>query len=173
MKFTFKTLTTGDGGVGKTSLLKRYVSGTFDPSNKMTIGVEFHIKRKSIGEDEAILSLWDFGGEERFRFLLPAYARKANGAILMFDLTRINTLDNIGEWVKVCREFNPNIPILFLGAKSDLKDKREVKQEYIEEIKNKFNFFDYLEISSKNGENVEDAFMLILDKMLKISLSKI
>jgi small GTP-binding protein len=153
-----KVLTAGEGGVGKTTLLHRYVEGKFSSETKMTIGVEFFLKELNIDGQKVLLQLWDFGGQERFRFLLESYVIGARGALLMFDLTRTITLENIDQWVNICRKENPDLPILFLGSKSDLIDDVAVDQDYIEEFLERYNLFDYLKVSSKTGENVELSF---------------
>jgi Ras-related protein Rab-11A len=162
-----KVLTAGEGGVGKTTLLHRYVEGKFSSETKMTIGVEFFLKELNIDGQKVMLQLWDFGGQERFRFLLESYVIGARGALLMFDLTRTMTLENIEQWVKICRKEDPNLPILFLGSKSDLTDDICVKEDYIEEFKNHFNLYDFLKISSKTGENVELSFENLSRKILE------
>ncbi len=153
-----KVLTAGEGGVGKTTLLHRFVEGKFSSETKMTIGVEFFLKELMVDGRKILLQLWDFGGQERFRFLLESYAIGARGALLMFDMTRTMTLENLDQWVNICRKENPNLPILFLGSKSDLINEVSIDTEYIMEYKDKFNLYDYLEISSKTGKNVELAF---------------
>ena len=82
-----KILTAGEGGVGKTTLLHKYIKGEFLADTKMTIGVEFFLKEMNVDGFDVILQLWDFGGQERFRFLLESYVTGARGALLMFDLT--------------------------------------------------------------------------------------
>jgi small GTP-binding protein len=162
-----KVLTAGEGGVGKTTLLHRYVEGKFSSETKMTIGVEFFLKELNIDGQKVMLQLWDFGGQERFRFLLESYVIGARGALLMFDLTRAMTLENIEQWVKICRKEDPNLPILFLGSKADLTEDICVEEDYIEEFKNHFNLYDYLKISSKTGENVELSFENLTRKILE------
>jgi Ras-related protein Rab-11A len=162
-----KVLTAGEGGVGKTTLLHRYVEGKFSSETKMTIGVEFFLKELYIDGQKIMLQLWDFGGQERFRFLLESYVIGARGALLMFDLTRAMTLENIEQWVKICRKEDPNLPILFLGSKSDLTEDICVEDDYIEEFKNHFNLYDYLKISSKTGENVALSFENLSRKILE------
>jgi len=162
-----KVLTAGEGGVGKTTLLHRYVEGKFSSETKMTIGVEFFLKEVNIDGQKVMLQLWDFGGQERFRFLLESYVIGARGALLMFDLTRTMTLENIEQWVQIVRKEDPNLPILFLGSKSDLEEDICVEQDYIEEFKQHFNLYDYLRISSKTGENVELSFESLTRQILK------
>ncbi|TFG06312.1 MAG: GTP-binding protein [Promethearchaeota archaeon] len=162
-----KVLTAGEGGVGKTTLLHRYVEGKFSSETKMTIGVEFFLKELDIDGQPVMLQLWDFGGQDRFRFLLESYVIGARGALLMFDLTRPMTLDNIEQWVNICRKQDPNLPILFLGTKLDLVDEICIEKDYIAEIQDYFNLFEYLEISSKTGENVKFSFECITREILR------
>ncbi len=160
-KFILKILTAGDGGVGKTTLLHRYVDGVFMTGTHMTIGVEFFLKEIDIDEVDCTLQLWDFGGQAQFRFLLNSYVLGAKGAFVMFDLTRMITLSQIENWVDLCRSDDPDIPMLFLGTKYDLKDKISVDDNYILEVKEKYNFIDFIKVSSKTGENVDKAFELL------------
>ncbi|MFX0056860.1 MAG: Rab family GTPase [Candidatus Hodarchaeota archaeon] len=166
-----KTIITGEGGVGKTTLLHRYIEGKFLIDTRMTIGVEFFLKEFTFNTERILLQIWDFGGQERFRFLLKNYAKGAKGALLMFDLTRPITLETIDEWVDICRSEQPDLPILLVGSKADLTEMVNLEDNYISEFKEKYNLFDYLRVSSKTGENVNMAFELlakqILDKVKK------
>ena len=164
--FMFKVLTTGDGGVGKTTLLYRYVNGIFLEDTKITIGVEFFLKRVILNETNIILQLWDFGGQDRFQFMHNHYTEGAKGAILMYDLTRPITLDNLDYWVNLCRKDNPNIPIIFIGGKSDVVNTVIIKENTIENLIKKYSFCDYLEISSKTGENVEKVFEILAENLI-------
>ena len=166
-KFILKILTAGEGGVGKTTLLHRYVEGKFSAETKMTIGVEFFLKEIEVDGKQCTLQLWDFGGQERFRFLLESYVLGAKGALLMFDLTRPMTLENLEEWVNIVRRSDPNLPVLFLGTKLDLENDIMVDDDYALQFKDKFKLFDFLKISSKSGENVLDAFNLLTRKILE------
>ena len=165
-KYILKILTAGDGGVGKTTLLRRYVEGTFSADTKMTIGVEFHLKELDLDGKHCTLQLWDFGGQERFRFLLESYVLGAKGALLMFDLTRITTLESLQNWINIVRKGDPNLPVLFLGTKLDLVNDIMVDDEYAKLFLNEFNLIDYLKISSKTGENVNKAFDILTKTIL-------
>lgn len=162
-----KTLIAGEGGVGKTTMLHRYIKGKFIEGLHMTIGVEFFLKELEIEGEKVMLQIWDFGGQERFRFLLKNYARGAKGALLMFDLTRPITIENIAQWVEICRYENPKLPIIFLGAKLDLTDLITVKDEFALNYKEEYNLFEFLKVSSKTGENVELAFELLVKEIIK------
>ena len=80
------------------------------------------VKELNLNKNEIMLQLWDFGGQEQFRHLLQRYSLGARGAIIMFDLTRVSTLENIEEWVNICRKYDYNLPIIFLGSKADLTE---------------------------------------------------
>lgn len=164
-KITLKIINAGDGGVGKTTLLYRYVENNFKFDTKMTIGVGFFYKEVKIDDITYGLQLWDLGGEEHFRAFLNKYVDGANGAFLMFDLTRLNTLKRIEEWVNIIRKSNPKCPILFLGTKLDLQDEISVDDKLPLDLKAKFNFIDYLKVSSKTGYNVNHAFELLTEKV--------
>lgn len=166
-KFILKILTAGEGGVGKTTLLHRYVEGKFSAETKMTIGVEFFLKEVEIDQKQCTLQLWDFGGQERFRFLLESYVLGAKGALLMFDLTRMMTLDSLDQWIKIVRKGDPDLPVLFLGTKLDLEDDVQVDDDYAKTFLNEFNLINYLKISSKTGENVSNAFDILTRKILE------
>jgi len=162
-----KVIISGDGGVGKTTMLHRYIKGKFIEGLHMTIGVEFFLKELELEGEKVMLQIWDFGGQERFRFLLKNYARGAKGALLMFDLTRPVTLENLEQWVNIVRKGDPNLPILFLGTKLDLFNLITIKDEFALTYKEKYNLFDFLKISSKTGDNVELAFELLAKEIIK------
>lgn len=103
MKMFMKIITAGNGGVGKTTLLYRYVEGKFLTDTKATLGVEFFWKVFNAKEKQIDLQLWDFGGQQVFRHILKNYASGANGALILFDLTNKSSLEHIDEWVDICR----------------------------------------------------------------------
>ncbi len=166
-KYILKILTAGEGGVGKTTLLHRYVEGKFSAETKMTIGVEFFLKETVIDDKQCTLQLWDFGGQERFRFLLESYVLGAKGAMLMFDLTRMMSLENLEQWLNIVRKGDPNLPVLFLGTKLDLADEIQVDDDYAMSFLQEYNLIDFLKISSKTGENVGPAFERLTRKILE------
>ncbi|MFX1322264.1 MAG: Rab family GTPase [Promethearchaeota archaeon] len=162
-----KVIIAGEGGVGKTTMLHRYIKGKFIEGLHMTIGVEFFLKELELDGEKVMLQIWDFGGQERFRFLLKNYARGAKGALLMFDLTRTVTLENLEQWVKICRDENPELPIIFLGTKLDLFNLITIKDEFALIYKEMYNLFEFLKISSKTGQNVDLAFELLAKEIIK------
>lgn len=168
--FVFKILIGGDGAVGKTTLLRKYVDGKFDESSIATVGVDFFIKQviyENIGS--CTLQLWDLGGQERFRHLLESFIMGAKGALLLFDLTRMPKIDNILNWVNIVRMHDFNLPIILVGTKLDLEELIAVDDESARSIQNAFNMIEYVKTSSKNGTNVELVFNLIVEELIKKS----
>jgi len=166
--FTFKILLLGDASVGKTSFTKRYCYNIFNPSERLTIGVDFHVKTIELNNHRIKLQIWDVGGEERFRFLLPTYCLGANAAFLLYDITRPSTLDNISEWITIVKQKGGPIPIMLVGAKIDLeKAQRKIDREYGIQIAEKNNMASFVEISAKENKNVDDAFKVLTELTLE------
>lgn len=170
--YTFKILLLGDASVGKTSFTKRYCYNIFNPSERLTIGVDFHVKTIELSDKRIKLQLWDVGGEERFRFLLPTYCLGANAAFLLYDITRPSTLDNISEWITIVKQKGGPIPIMLVGSKLDLEtSQRQVQRDYGIQIAEKNDMASFVEISAKENMNVDDAFKVLteltLDRMSK------
>ncbi|MFX1391007.1 MAG: Rab family GTPase [Promethearchaeota archaeon] len=156
--YTFKVLMLGDASVGKTSLTIRYISGYFKEDLRLTIGVDFYSKTTSFNNKKVKLQIWDFGGEERFRFLLSQYSKGANGAFFLYDITNHRSLEHLPDWTQVIREHAGNIPIMLIGSKVDLHEFRAVPREDGILAAKKYNLASFVELSSKTGENVERAF---------------
>jgi len=169
----FKIPIIGDGGVGKTTLTHRYLHGLFKESYHLTIGVDFFLKKFEIDGKKVSLQIWDFAGEEKFRFLLPGVLNGAHGTIFMFDITRYATFENLSNWFNVFKEanekFNQEVPALLVGSKTDLSGLRTVPSKDAKSFAQNNNFNDYIECSSKNGENVEELFR----KITKIMIEKV
>ena len=129
----FKIVIFGDGGVGKTTLINRYLTGVFIGDSSMTIGVDFHVKKVDIDGKRVGLQIWDFAGENRFRFLMPSYVVGASGGVFMFDITRYTSLKNFNDWIEIFKTgYKANtqqIPVLMVGSKLDLEYKRAVSRE--------------------------------------------
>ena len=158
----------GDASVGKTSFTKRYCYNLFNPSERLTIGVDFHVKTIDLQGKKIKLQIWDVGGEERFRFLLPTYCLGANAAFLLYDVTRSQTLDNISEWTNIVHQKGGDIPIMLVGSKIDLaEDQREVPREHGIEVAEKNNMASFAEISSKTGQNVNKTFEVLTELTLE------
>ena len=164
--FLFKILICGEGGVGKTSLLRRYVDGFFDDSTIMTVGVEFFVKEIEFDGVRCSLQLWDLGGQKRFRYLIENYVMGARGALLLVDLTKMPKIGDILEWVNIARLHDINLPIILVGNKSDLDDFIAVDDESALNLKNAINMVEYIKTSAKNGQNVEEPFEILAKKLI-------
>ena len=167
--FLFKVLVCGEGGVGKTSLLRRYVDGFFDESTIMTVGVEFFIKEIIFDDIHCSIQLWDLGGQKRFRYLLENYVMGARGALLLFDLTKMPKIGDILEWVNISRLHDINLPIILVGNKNDLEDFIAVDDDSALHLKNAFNMIDYVKTSAKSGYNVDKPFEILAKKLTQVS----
>jgi small GTP-binding protein len=167
----FKVCIFGDGGVGKTTLINRYLTDVFQGGSEITIGVDFHIKKLEILEKRITLQIWDFAGEERFRFLLPSYVLGASGGIFLFDITRYSSLRNFQDWLGIIRQGykgpNEQIPIIMVGSKLDLEYKRAVSRNEAFELAKRNDISGYIECSSKDGQNVQEVFLEIGRIMMK------
>ena len=167
----FKVCIFGDGGVGKTSLVNRYLTGLFKTGSIMTIGVDFLMKDLEIQGKKVALQIWDFAGEKRFQFLLSGYVKGASAGIFMFDITRMSSLTSLTEWLEVFKkgtdEEGEGIPIIMVGGKIDLSNRRSVFSIDAKEIAQSHNLLEYIECSSKTGENVELIFHNLAQFLIK------
>jgi small GTP-binding protein len=171
--YTFKVMMLGDASVGKTSLTLRYISGFFLEDLKLTIGVDFYSKTTDFDNKKVKLQIWDFGGEERFRFLLSQYCKGANGAFFLYDITNRITLDHLPDWTQIIREHAGDIPIMLIGSKLDLERFRSVPREEGILAAKKYNLSSFVELSSKTGQNVDKAFEVITETLIKKATSKV
>jgi len=163
----------GDASVGKTSFTKRYCYNLFNPSERLTIGVDFHVKTIELQGKKIKLQIWDVGGEERFRFLLPTYCLGANAAFLLYDITRPTTLNNISEWITIVRQKGGPIPIMLVGSKIDLSSaQRQVPRDYGIQIAEKNKMASFAEISAKENINVDNAFNVLSELTLERTFNR-
>jgi small GTP-binding protein len=163
-RLIYKIIAAGDGGVGKTSLLQRYVDDKFSADTKMTIGTNVFHKDITLKNDILCsLQLWDFGGQARFRFLLDTFVRGTSGSFLMFDLTDYDSFENLQNWEPIVRMFDPTVPTLLLGCKNDLEDLIVVDDESALEFAKENNLLGYHKISSKTGYNVNKVFVTLVN----------
>ena len=162
----FKIVIFGDAGSGKTTLTKRFKSDMFISDSQMTIGVDFETKTFEVDGKKVKLMIWDFGGEERFRFILPKYINGAMGGILMYDITSYSSLAHIDNWLSVVNGRKEQIPLVLLGGKSDLDIIRQIPLKEGKKIAKAKGFSGFTECSSRTGENVEKSFEILTRIML-------
>jgi len=170
VEIAYKICVFGDARVGKTSLVKRFTTHRFDQNTKSTLGAAIHVKYFNTENKIIQIQIWDFGGEDQFRFLLPSYAMGAFGGIFMFDITRPSTLSHYDDWVSVFKSGLPenrkDVPILIVGGKSDLENNRACQEEEINDLRKTKFFFDYIECSSKIDENVNKVFKTLIGEIM-------
>ncbi len=137
----------------------------------MTIGADFAVKKLKIDGMLVSLRIWDFGGEERYRLLLPSYATDADGGIFMYDITRYSSFQGLDDWLLMFKQGSnfdeSKIPVIMVGGKADLEEKRAVKIEDAAIMANKRDLSGYYECSSKTGENIEKIFEIIARDMMR------
>ena len=134
-----------------------------------TIGVDFFSFKTFINENPILVHVWDTAGEEKFRFIIKSYFNGAQGALLVFDLTNRNTFEKLDYWLEQLDRGTNNFKgkIVVVGAKSDLKSRREVSYEEAEEYCN-INNLRYLECSAKDNINIDESFKVLLEEIVNI-----
>jgi Ras-related protein Rab-2A len=135
------------------------------------MGADISMKTIDFEGKTIALQLWDFNGEERFKALLPVYARGSAGGILMYDITRKESLEKAYDWLIIFKnsviEGNINVPIILVGGKLDLYERRAVSFDSASSFGQINKLTDYIECSSKTGQNVDLVFNMIVNDILK------
>lgn len=157
--FLFKIVLIGDSNVGKTNLLSRLIKNEALSESKPTIGVEFGTKTFKFDDSVVKAQIWDTAGQERYHAITAAYYRGSNGAVIVYDMTQKNSLENAcAVWLANLRNSTDSgIPIMLLGNKNDLAKHRTVSQDEGRStaMREGLGFF---ETSAVSGENVAEAF---------------
>ena len=161
-----KLLILGDSAVGKTSMLLKYTDNFFPESHLATIGIEFKTKEIKFNDYLVHLKIWDTAGQERFRAITKSYFRGSNGVIFMYDITKKETFKNVKDWIKDSENNNFGFEKILVGNKIDLEQIREVELKDVEEWAGQKNI-NVLEISAKNGTNVEKCFNELIRLILE------
>lgn len=153
-----KVVIAGDGGVGKTSLIRRYCTGMFQESRIMTIGVDFQIKIVEVEGKPIKLSIWDVAGQERFGAFRDSFYRGARAVALVYDVTDPLSLDNLTKWQREIARVAPGCKFMVDGNKIDLP--RAVSRAQAEKWAAQMKF-PYIETSALSGEGVEEFFYIL------------
>eukprot|EP00982_Pelagococcus_subviridis_P014954 31368-Pelagococcus_subviridis.AAC.7 len=128
--YLFKVVLIGDSGVGKSNLLSRFTRNEFCLESKSTIGVEFATRTIEVDTNTIKAQIWDTAGQERYRAITSAYYRGAVGALLVYDITKSESYEDVEKWLKELRDHaDANIVIMLIGNKCDLKHLRCVQTE--------------------------------------------
>ncbi|CDO97631.1 unnamed protein product [Coffea canephora] len=170
--YLFKVVLIGDSGVGKSNLLSRFTRNEFCLESKSTIGVEFATRTLQVEGRTIKAQIWDTAGQERYRAITSAYYRGALGALLVYDVTKPTTFDNVSRWLKELRDHaDSNIVIMLIGNKTDLKHLRAVATEDAQSFAEKEGLA-FIETSALEATNVEKAFQTILGDIYRIISKK-
>ena len=154
----FKIIFLGDQGTGKSCILNRFVDDKFDENYQATVGLDFQSKNVKIDNQDIHLLLYDTAGQEKFRSLIPMYTRDANIIMLVYDITRKESFNNIPIWIKDLTNVKfEEVIFVLIGNKIDLNDKREVNKEEGEKYSEENNMI-FEEVSAKTGENFPELF---------------
>ncbi len=166
--YLFKIIVLGDCAVGKSNILSKYSKNIFNKLSKSTIGVELITKFFKFEDKIIKVNIWDTAGQERFTSMITTYYKGAKGALLVYDITRKNTFDNIDNWLRELITINSNkISVSLIGNKSDLSLLRQVPKEKAEEKAKKYGIKFY-ETSALDSSNIKHAFEdLIKDIYIK------
>jgi small GTP-binding protein len=156
----------GDYAVGKTCIIRRYVSDSFSEDYKASIGVDITSQQLQFELHEVQLQIWDMSGQTDFRQVRTQFMSGTDCAILVFDLTRPSSLENISSWINEIYATTPNIPLVLVGNKADLINERKVDSEAVKRIVEEFRMFFYIETSAKSGSNVTPLFQDVAQKLM-------
>lgn len=158
----YKIILLGDSGVGKTSIINQYINGKFDEGTPATVGVEFQKQILTINGEQIKLCIWDTSGQEKFRTISQHYYRNIDGVILVYDITKPQTLTNINDyWIHQLQENAvDSYENILIGNKSDLKEKSnpnnlvstEMGKQYAQQFQSIF-----IEASAKTGDCLKSA----------------
>lgn len=172
-KEVIKVIIAGDGGIGKTTLMKKVCFNQYDVHQKLTVGSDFFLRQVRVADNVFHLQVWDFGGQEQFRFFLDSFVGGAQGAILGFEVFRMATYLNLEGWIKLLRSVEPHMPIILVGLKLDLQYASEMGQSQVREFIKKHKLQDYVEVSSKEETNTELPFLRLVQQIKGCSIDEI
>eukprot|EP00300_Choanocystis_sp_HF-7_P039616 c592_g1_i1.p1 GENE.c592_g1_i1~~c592_g1_i1.p1 ORF type:complete len:230 (+),score=51.59 c592_g1_i1:44-691(+) len=161
--YLFKVVLIGDSGAGKSNLLSRFTRNEFTQDSKSTIGVEFATRSIETDGKTIKAQIWDTAGQERYRAITAAYYRGAAGALLVYDISKYSSFENIERWLSELRgHADASILLMLVGNKSDLRHLRAVPTEEAAAFAEK-NGLSFMETSAFDASNVDVAFSSILN----------
>jgi len=170
--YLFKVVLIGDSGVGKSNLLSRFTRNEFSLESKSTIGVGFATRSINVDGKMIKAQIWDTAGQERYRAITSAYYRGAVGALLVYDITRHVTFENVERWLKELRDHTEhNIVVMLVGNKSDLRHLRALSTEDAQTFAEREGLY-FIETSALESTNVENAFKQVLTQIYRVVSKK-
>ena len=165
--YTIKLLIVGDSSVGKSNFIYRFIENSFCEEYLATTGIDLKTVNMKIKDKMIRVQLWDTAGQEKYRAITKNLFLKVLGALVFYDITNENSFNNLKEWVKsIKEECGGHMQMIIIGNKNDLEDKRVVKRD-VAEAYAKEQKIQYMEASSKTGENVQEAIISLCEKIMK------
>ena len=168
-EYVYKVLLLGDTTVGKTCFLMKYTDKTFQDIHMATIGLDYRLKSMKLKSGKNIkLQIWDTAGQDRFRAITKNYYKGSHGIILIYDVTNVQTFENVKQWVSQIREeASANVIIYIAGNKIDMEEERKVNKEEGEKLAEELGF-PFVETSAKSGININETFEDLVERIDKI-----
>ncbi len=178
---TYKITLIGDGAVGKTSIRRSYLGETFEGNYSLTLGSDFATKTMQVFDLTVNMIIWDLAGQPRFKAVREGFYRGTKGTLLVYDITRKDTYENIPRWIMELLKNNGNkkVPMILIGNKSDLRGSlyktipSDHGETYAKEL-GLWSGFDvpYIETSAKFGDNIEQPFETLIKQIIKTDQMK-
>ena len=164
---TLKLLIVGGSGVGKTNFLNMFLNNTFNQNYFSSTGIDLQNKIMNIKNKKVRIQIWDTAGQEKYKSITKNLFLKVMGALVLYDITNEESFTKLKEWVELIKEeCGRHIKILIIGNKSDLESQRAIDKEDAMKYANEEKV-QYIECSSKTGENVEKAIIVLSEKILE------
>ena len=168
-EYTVKLLIVGDTNVGKTNFIYRFIENKFSQNYMATTGIDLKCTTIELKGKKIRVQLWDTAGQEKYRSITKNLFLKVQGVLAVYDITNNDSFINIKSWIKIIKEeCGTHMPIILLGNKNDLENQRSVDKDtaitFAKEEK-----LEYIETSSKSGENISKAISLLCEKVLQDS----
>ena len=160
-------MTLGNSSVGKTSFILRFTQNTYTDSYLATVGYDFKTKDIIIKGKKYKLFLYDTAGQERYKSLAPNMIRKSDGIIIMYDITNYSSFDSVPEFIDKIKELKgDNFPVILIGNKIDKEEERLVSEDEGKSLAEQYGI-DFIEISNREGINIEEAGMNIVNRIIE------
>ena len=164
---TLKLLIVGGSGVGKTNFLNIFLNNKFNQNYFSSTGIDLQNKIMNIKNKKVRIQIWDTAGQEKYKSITKNLFLKVMGALVLYDITNEESFTKLKEWVELIKEeCGRHIKILIIGNKSDLESQRAIDKEDAMKYANEEKV-QYIECSSKTGENVEKAIIMLSEKILE------